>query len=165
MTLKESLDFLSNEGYLVYINRSPVLTSKLFQELGVLDVQSSAVEAIITPTIVTGHKGLTLQEKKEFWHRFVQEADLPWRVPVATGGTYTVTQFHIVAVNKLLEITQRPGTDYKLLVESVKNYYKTVTYKTTFQKYLLSDMWKFEYDKFVESGAKGAFDGSSRFED
>lgn len=161
MVLKETLDQLAVDGYLVYVNNSPVFTSKLYQELGVTDLQSPVLEPLNKPRKrVRGSA-----EAREIWHKFVKDAELPWRVTSTTGSSYTVCQFSVAAVDKLISILEDPNVDPVLFTQSVKHYYATVTYKTTFQKYLMNEIWKFEYDQFKNSKKAGTINRSHGFED
>ncbi len=167
MSLKETLDWLATNGYLVYVNNSPILTAKLYQELGIINLQSGPTETVEAPK---KKKKDDPGKSREIWDKFVEDSKIPWRV-TTNGQTYTVCSFSVAAVNKLISILDDPEVDNEIFIKSVQNYYNSVTFAKTIKNYLIDDVWKFEYNQFKKNG-KGSTnivrrdsDGSSKFED
>lgn len=158
---KELLQFLLDRDYAVVIDSKPVLTKK-FKDL--FPETITTVPALTT--IVYKEKEEPLDVKKKIWNEFIERISLPHRVVTSTG-TYTIRQFSLPAVNKLIKIIKDPEVNYTTLVESTKNYYNTVTYKILLSKYLLNEVWKDEYTQFEKNKGKplAINDGSSRFEE
>lgn len=171
---KEVVQYLLKEAYIVLINGSPAFTKRFNIELseltGNLTVGKEVVEISKNSTISTSSLCLavTTEKKKEIWHKFVQDAEIPWRVKSTDGGTYTVSQYGASAANKLLAIINNTNVNYDTLVQSTKNYYKTVTYKHLLSKYLLNDLWFQEYTQWEKSNNSSVNkfnDGSNWMED
>jgi len=159
MALEEVVKWLLDNGYGIMVYNDFVITKKLNDDLkgGVqtdIDFESLPATTTVKYTI----------DKKEIWNKFIRDAEIPHRVNTPTGS-YTVRQYNLPAVKKLISILSDPTVNYDRLVASTKHYYKTVTYKIILSRYLINDVWKDEYDHYKESSNEARIDGSSRWED
>lgn len=149
--LRNVVAWLLDQEYGHLINGEFVITNKLNR-----DLRPGGGVSIITPTLQ-----LT---KKDTWNRFILDAEIPHRV-TSSIGTYTVRQFNAVAVNKLISILRDSEVDNEKFIASTKNYYKSVTGRTTLSKYLTSDLWRDDYNEWIKNPIAIVNDGSSRWED
>lgn len=153
---RELLQFLLDREYAVVVGDKPVLTKKfkdLFPEPKVSTLQ----------LVATGDR---VDDKKELWNKFIIDADIPHRVKSNRGESYTVRQYSLPAINKLIKVLNTPGLDYDILVKSTKQYYKTVTFKQLLSNYLVDDTWLHEYEEFKKGNVEGSTEGGgNRFED
>lgn len=154
---KELIDFLIAREYAVVLQGKPILTKK-FKDLFTLDTPVT-VDKSPPPLVVQ-----TTDKRKEIWTKFVADAKIPWRVKNPEGQTYTVNQFGLAGVNKLIAIINS-GVDYERLCKSTAHYYVTISYKTTLQNYLIKDIWKGEYDNYKIGQKQQSNDGSSPWEE
>ncbi len=162
--IQQRLDQLASEGYLLYVNGSPVFTSKLYQELGVTQVQSEPIVAVSAPTMSSGTRGLTGPEKKALWAKFVTEAKVPWRI---TNGAsrYTVRAFAADACNTLIRILNDPAIDHQIFYDSVAHYYSSLDYPVTLSKYFVLGIWEDEYAEYKQRKLAVRKPGENKFED
>lgn len=160
MTLKKNIQWLIDNGYCVLVNKTIVFTSKVNQEL-----KGSGISAAIEepPTPKEEIKGLS-DDPKQVWAKFIEDAEIPHRVIAPDGGRYTVRQYSPANAKKLVAIINNARVDYIKLVESTKNYYKTVTYKALLSNYLEKDLWVHEYNEW-KGKAKVTGKGENPFED
>ncbi len=157
--VKKCAQWLLDNGYAAMIDRVFVLTQKFFTELSITNGQTTTtVVKPYTPEV------RVLDNKKDVWNQFCTDAEIPHRVTAPGGGSYTVRQYSLANANRLIKIISDPTIDYKTLVESTKNYYKTVTYKTMLSNYFEKEVWRGEYDSW-KNGTTKTYDGSSSFED
>jgi hypothetical protein len=165
MTLKSVLQWLLDHGYGVIIGDQFVLTNKVNEELAIgktgSPIKVETKPAVINKSVV---KVTLPNSKKDIWNKFVEDAEIPFRVKATDGGTYTVKQYGSAAANELERIVSDPSIDYQVLVESTKYYYKTVSYKALLSNYLLKQIWRGEYDEWLK-GKKTFTPGENRFED
>lgn len=149
MRLKEAIEYLLQNSFLVKVGDELIFTKKCYQELKITTKVETAL-AIATPMEQDKNQVNRLiysDNKKELWNQFIEATEIPHRVNTGTGN-YTVRQYSKSAVDKLIKIISQPGVDYQILVDSTKNYYKTVTYKILLSRYLLEDAWIDEYTEF-----------------
>lgn len=136
-----------DNGYAIRINDEVVFTKKLNLELSgkatVSPPGTPVPEAVLSPVT---------KDKKEVWNQFIADAEIPHRVKSPDGGVYTVRQYSPKIAAQLVRIINTPGVDYKRLVESTKNYYKTVNYKSLLSNYIDKEIWKGEYDNWKGPG-------------
>lgn len=164
MELQARLDQLAAEGYLLYVNGSPVFTQRLYQELGITQVQSEPVVAVTAPTVSSGTRGLTGPEKKALWAEFVTKAKVPWRVTNG-GSRYTVRAFAADAANHLIRILNDPEIDHQIFYDSVTHYYNSLDYPVTLSKYFVLGIWEDEYNEFKKRKSVTVKAGENKFED
>lgn len=158
MDLRTCVQYLLDNGYAIITQNQVVLTKKLNEELK----GKSTITQV--PTKVETVVVTNLDDKKAVWNKFIEDAEIPHRVNSPHGGTYTVRQYSQQNANKLARIIA--AVDYNRLVESTKNYYKTVSYKALLSNYLDKDIWKHEYDSWTGQAVKSnQNDGTNRFED
>lgn len=164
MNLIENVKWLLDNDYLIVVDSTPVLTAKFYKELKYTMPKDQA--PLEVPEILETPVPVKSVPKKEVWNKFIEDAEIPWRVTAKDGGTYTVRQYNIPAANKLIKIIQDPNVDYDKLVASTKNYYKTVSYKLLLSKYLLNEVWSSEYKEWEKRGNKvRSSPGENSFED
>lgn len=156
MELIEKVKWLLENDYLVVIDSTPILTAKFYDELKYVPPKE---EIKVVKKINT-----TKDNKKDIWNKFIEDAEVPWRVKATDGGIYTVRQYNLPAVNKLIKILNDPEIDNEILVLSTKSYYKTVSYKLLLSKYLLNDVWLSEYKEWGKA-KESSSSGENRFED
>lgn len=157
--LKKVVQYLLDNEYAVVVNGEVVITAKLNKTL------KGEFKELDKPVSIIG-SGRTAQEldaalfpdeKRLLWDKFIQDADIPYRVVSPnTRDVYTVRQWNKVACKKLLGIISNPKVDYNTLVESTKNYYATVSYKKTLTNYLNDDIWAQEYLEWVKNKGRTA---------
>lgn len=162
MDLKQCAKWLLDNQYAVVVNNSFILTRQFFDELKLLDSQATNKAAEVVKPFIPGVK--VLDDKKDLWNQFCLDAEIPHRVQAPTGGSYTVRQYSLANANRLIKIINDPSIEYKVLVDSTKNYYRTVTYKTMLSNYFEKEIWRGEYDAW-KAGKTRAMDGSSMLED
>ncbi len=164
MDLKQVVQWLLDNKYGLVVNNQFVLTQKLNQELFDRPITNEVavtpiVEAIVIKPVP---KVIAPNDRKTIWNEFIERCEIPWRVNTSSGA-YTVRQYNEPAAKKLIAIIKDPLVEYDKLVESTKNYYKTVAYKILLSKYLLNDVWADEYKNY-KSTTQRLDDGSSRWE-
>lgn len=162
---KELIDFLVQKEYAVLVDNKPVLTKKFYDVFPLPSTE--VIQYKTTPVKLSSKKSYTAEEKKQIWNEFVDKSEIPFRVKAPGGGIYTVKHFSVPAVNKLISILETKDLDYDRFIESTKNYYKTVTYKLTLQRYLCEEVWFEEYKQWNINKTKPLTtnDGSNVFED
>lgn len=165
LTLKQCLTWLINNGYGILVENEFVLTNKVNKELNGTE-STKAITVTTHKPITTVAKIVNATDKKEVWNKFIKDADIPHRVTAPNGGQYTVRHFGAAAVNELVKILSNPDIDYTAFVESTKNYYKTVAYKSLLSNYLLKQIWVGEYEQWIKGNSqKQVQAGENRFED
>ena len=173
MTIKEITNKLLAEGYLVLIDRKPVLTAKFEKEIGYGASQlktasqneqlvlrdNKIVTELIKPTSYTDNP-------KEVWNAFIADVELPHRVSDGKGGQYTIRHYSLPVAKRLMKIIADPKIDYTRLVQSTKHYYKTVTYKNILSNYIDKGIWEGEYEQWDNKIVvnQQIRDGSNRWE-
>jgi hypothetical protein len=157
--IKELVKWAEKQQYLVYINNEPVLTAKFYREHRVeKELSPKQISNELTrPTTYTN-------DLKEIWNAFIVDADIPWRVSDNKGGQYTIRQYSKGVAKRLSTIISDPKVDYKRLVDSTKQYYKTVTYKNLLSNYIDKEIWKDAYENYKENSIIPVNDGSSPWE-
>lgn len=148
--VKKCAQWLLQNGYAVLVNNQFILTKKFTDELKLTDNQVVTTTTEITKPYIPDIK--VSDNKKDIWNQFCIDADIPHRVTAPGGGSYTVRQYSLTNANRLIKIITDPTIDYKTLVESTKNYYKTVTYKTMLSNYFEKEVWRGEYDSWGKGG-------------
>lgn len=146
MILKDVVQWLLSESYVVTVNGELVFTKKCLDDLGTPSV--TKVEDSEAPKQLQARPKVDL---KDIWNKFITDAEVPHRVRASDGGIYTVRQFSKGVAARLVAIINK--VDYKILVESTKNYYRTVSYKQLLSNYIEKDLWKYEYDEWLKNKA------------
>jgi hypothetical protein len=157
MSLKESLNWLIENGYAVIVQNQIVFTKKCAEELKVMGVTAKTNEDVPTITIAVPVKPegeRPTGDKKEIWNKFIEDAQIPHRVKAPDGGIYTVRQYSPGCALKLFRIIANPEIDYMRLVESTRHYYKTVTYKALLGNYIEKEIWRSEYEAWENKNTK-----------
>lgn len=157
MEIKRVTAWLLEKGYMIMVSGEPVLTSKLYKELGINKEIKEPTKIQIAAKYVN--------DPKEVWNRFIKDAEVPHRVKAPDGATYTVRQYSQANALRLLRIIQKPEIDYNRLVQSTKNYYQTVTYKALLSNYIEKGLWEHEYDAWNPNQAPPKTSGENPFED
>lgn len=153
---RELLQFLIDREYAIVVGDKAVLTKK-FKDLFPEPVVST-LQLVATVDKEAG--------KKELWNKFIADAEIPHRVKSNRGESYTVRQYSLPAINKLVKVINTPGIEYDMLVKSTKQYYKTVTFKQLLSNYLIDDTWLHEYEEFKKGNVEqNTGSGGNRFED
>ena len=143
MTLKDSIEFLVNNNYLVVLEGDVRITSKLYKALSIKKVVEEpvmtvahATELIKTPSEVVKSiksvKKLTDAELRAVWNKFVEDTGIPWKVTTPQGAVYTIRHFGPTAAAHLHKVISSTDVDYNTLVEATKSYYRNVTKGCTF---------------------------------
>lgn len=161
MNLREAVQWLLDNDYGIMVGKQFVLTQKVSNELGGFAANDETPVAIPIRTARTITRP-TETDKKAVWNKFVEDAEVPWRVKAPDGGIYTVRQYSVLAANNLIKIINDPNIDYVRLTQSTKNYYQTVTYKKLLSNYLNDGIWKSAYDEW---GKEIKVDGENKWED
>ena len=149
MDLKTCAQWLIDNQYAVLHNNHYVLTNKFFKELNLKD---GNVQPVIEKPFIPEVR--VQDNKKDVWNKFCTDAEIPHRVTAPGGGTYTVRQYSLANANRLIKIISDPNIDYKTLVESTRNYYRTVTYKTMLSNYFEKEIWRGEYEMWEGSDSQ-----------
>lgn len=156
----KAVDYLLEHDYLVVLNNEIVITGKFRREFNPLP--KSRVEPIIEVK-----KWI---DDEELYNKFIIDAEIPHRVTATNGKQYTVRQFSPGIAKKLRKIID--NTDYSLLTQSVRNYYKSNIFKKTLKNYIEEAIWKDEYEAYKKAKEEGtlstilsAGSGGNRFED
>lgn len=155
MNIKKTIKELIDNGYVVLSNNELIFTSKITLELNGISVQKEKPKA---------KSVISTDQNKEIWNKFIVDANIPHRVKSPTGDVYTVRQYNLAAVKKLISILKTPNISYERLVKSTNNYYNTVTYKNTLSNYLLKEIWEGEYQHFNPNKEQYQV-GENRFEE
>lgn len=134
-----AVDFLLKNGYLAQINGEVTLTGKFKRTFNPLESAKATEVFTESPSIFT---------PKDVWEKFVKDADIPHRVSNQNGQSYTVRQYSNALANRLAKIIADPGVDYKTLVQSTKQYYKSNAFKFTLHNYVEKEVWKIEYENY-----------------
>lgn len=170
MEFKEVVKWLLDSGYLVMMSNKPVLTGKFERSLGIKqeEPQQSKELIVIKPTTSNPDRPMSqITDLKLLWNVFVHDCEIPHRVTAPDGGKYTVRQYSPTVARKLMKIVQDPRIDYNTLIESTKNYYKTVHYKKLLSNYIGQDMWLDEYNEWCKNKNRPqqhTADGGNRWE-
>ncbi len=164
---KELMDYLVQQEYAVWIDNKPVLTKKFYDIFPPPNTEMFIYQRKPNVILESSKKRVySAEEKKQIWNEFVDRAEIPFRVKAPGGGIYTVKHYSKPAVDKLISILETKDLDYTKFIESTKNYYKTVTYKLTLQRYLCEEVWEEEYKQWGSKAkqVQTTNDGSSRWE-
>ena len=163
MTVKDSVKFLLDNDYAIIVNRKLVLTDKLSVALDLgVEVSTPQILFKTSQEVVTVSKST---DYKDIWNKFIEDSEVPHRVKSPTdGGSYTVRQYSQANARKLANIVNDEEIDYNRLVQSTKNYYRTVSYKALLSNYIEKGIWKDEYDNWKENELQDGAIGN-RWED
>lgn len=160
LTIKERVQWFLDGGYMLMVGGRLAITSKLEKELGITVPEELSQKQIsnelVKPTTYT-------TDLKAIWNKFIEDAQIPHRVRSPNGSIYTVRQYGSAVAKKLAIIIGRLDIDYTRLVESTKNYYRTVSYKSLLSNYIDQDIWYHEYTSWGEV-KKNEVDGGNRWE-
>jgi hypothetical protein len=158
-----AVDFLLKNGYLAQVNGEITLTGKFKRTFNPLESAKAAEVFKESPPIFT---------QKDIWEKFVKDAEIPHRVSNQKGQSYTVRQYSNALANRLAKIIADPDIDYKTLVQSTKNYYRSNAFKFTLHNYFEKEVWKIEYDNYEQEHRNNSVDtftktlgGGNPFED
>jgi hypothetical protein len=166
MSFKEIAQKLLDDGYLVLVSGKPILTAKFEKEIGY--ETKTPIETILSPKQVSNElvKPTTYTDNpKEVWNAFVDSCEIPWRTRTTSNETYTLRQYSLGIAKTLMRIINDPKIDYKRLVESTKQYYKTTSYKMVLSNYLAKEVWRDAYENYTVKSIKlDSTDGSSLWE-
>lgn len=161
MSLKEVTQWLLSNNYAHIINNNCfVLDKKFHDELGF--VNNTPVEVVVPINL----SPINLSDPKEVWNKFIEDANIPWRVKNNLGQSYTIRQYSKSMANKLVSIVNNSQIDYQRLVDSTKHYYATTSYKLLLSNYLEKGVWKDCYDNYKQTTSTNEVrtDGSNRWE-
>lgn len=155
MNLRGVTQWLLDNEYGIMVGGKFVITQKFNSELGGWTNDAPPVPFVREAVAIEEPVVTMLTDKKLLWNRFIEDAEVPWRVKAPDGGIYTVRQYSASAVNNLVKIINDPSVNYQRLVESTKEYYKTVTYKKLLSNYLNDGIWKSAYDEYGKNPPVG----------
>ena len=162
MILKDVVQWLLSESYAVIVQGQLVITQKCQSEI--TSLIAPPIEQVL-PTVAPKKVTRPPVDVRAIWDKFMEDADIPHRVTAHNGGQYTVKQYSRPAAARLAQIVNDKTIDYKILVESTKNYYKTVTFKQTIGNYIEQEVWRYEYLEWQKKGNKKPHvPGENRFE-
>lgn len=167
MNLRDVLRWLLEEKLIVIVGNQIVFTKKAAEDLKTLGFDTKIVEniALNTATPVQSVEPIHVGDKKQIWNQFIYDADIPHRVQAPDGGVYTVRQYSPGCADKLMRIIRDPKIDYSRLVESTKQYYKSVTYKALLGNYIDKEIWRSEYEAWDPKKPAPLKNGENRWEE
>lgn len=158
MELKQALGYLLDNGYLVIVANQVVVTRKLTDSLSLPRVehevatpqpttQSATETSVVIAEPKKKKKPMTASDEalRTMWAKFVDDAEVPWRVKSPTGGQYTVSQYGSTAAAMLYRLLQNEEVEYDRLVAATKDYYKTMSYRASLCNFFQNDIWRGAY--------------------
>lgn len=143
--LKEAIDWLIENHYLVSLNNQLFVTSRVYRDLE-LDLK-------VVPTDL---KILAKQKryKEEDFKTFITEVAVPAFVTTNSGGRYRCNSYSSSAAKEFVKILQS-GISYEILVQAGKRYYKGNSMPKTIGNFILEELWRTPYDEIL-SGVRDA---------
>lgn len=149
MNLKEIHEYLLENRYVMEFQGKLYTTSKYKRDLAKVEV-SKLPQKINTglslPTVI--------ESSKERFKRFIEEAEVPYRIAMQDGRTFTANAYNIKA-ERVFNKALADGVNYKGLVFSTKLYYKSHGFKQKISNYFVEGTWEAEYDQFMKKMASG----------
>lgn len=148
MNLKEIHEYLLKERYLLKFQGKLYITSKYVRDLDKLGTSLPAVvnTSLSIPTEV--------QSTKDRFKAFITEAEVPYRVTMDNGKSFTANAYNIKA-ERVFNKALSSGVNYKGLVLSTKLYYKSNGFKQKISNYFIEGTWEAEYDEFMKKLSAG----------
>lgn len=146
MEVKDCINFLIKEGYLLVSSGKYIITNKLVKE--------------VDPSLITimgeeeDENPLIQKSNKELYKHFIKEAKVPFRLPLGNGGSYTVSAYSKPGEKAFIRALKT--AKFKDLVEATKLYYKSrISNKVTIGNYFSQGIWESEWERYVEKQQSG----------
>jgi hypothetical protein len=146
MTLKEAMDFLVLNEYVVFHKKKPVFTQKYHDE-AVTGLQAAIKSATALPSTIT--------LAPDAYKILLLECKIPERGYDASGRPYALNKYSKDAEAAFIKAVES-GYDPRIIALSLKMYYSSsVAYKKTVTNYMVSGEWQSDYDTIVRKSKDG----------
>jgi hypothetical protein len=156
MNINEVNKYLRDNKYVLEFQGKLHITSKYIRDLRRAEVIN--LDSSTSLVHVVGDTGIQVVEyietSKERFKRFVAEAEVPYRITMENGKSYTANA-HNISAEKVLNKALKDGFDWRGLVASAKLYYKGRGFKQKIGNYFITGTWESEYDELVKKLGEG----------
>lgn len=156
MTLKELLQYLLDNQYLLAHKGKYTVTRKFYDDVQKVD-KSNAVIADLKLSVVHYERTLAVLPKPIMptFLQFILDSQVPARLEGSNGDVYAANKYSEGA-NKIFVKAIAEGIDYSILVNSTTLYYKSsLRYKKTIGNYFIQGDWKTDYLTLKDKAGAG----------
>jgi formyltetrahydrofolate synthetase len=159
MNIKEVNEYLRLNKYIFEFQGKTYITSKFIKDLKkeeVIEISSSSSLQVVPNTSISIITSVSnpIESTKDRFKRFIVEAEVPYRIRMDNGKSYTANAYHISA-EKVLNKALKDGYDWRGIVMATKLYYKANGFKQKLSNYFILGTWESEYDEFVKKLSDG----------
>lgn len=147
MTLKDAMEFLVTEQYVVFHRKKPIFTQKYHDE-AITGLQV-AVKPKDTQEVVH------VQLEPDAYKRLLLEAKIPERGYDAQGRPYALNKYSKDGEAAFIKAVAE-GYDPRIIALAIKMYYSSsVSFKKTVTNYMASGEWQSDYDTILRKSKDG----------
>jgi hypothetical protein len=146
MDLKQCINFLLKEGYLLLAEGKFIITNSVYKEI---DIKALGKVSTLPSTEI-------MMSNKDLYKHFIEKSQVPYRLPLGNGGYYTVSAYSKNGEKYFLKALKEKRVTFELLSAATRLYYtQNTSNKVTITNFFVQGIWESEYDMFVEKMKRG----------
>lgn len=161
MNILEVEEYLRSNNYVFNLNGMSVISSKFKRDIAAAKVSGVPVTKAVA-IVPQNNVGLLniptrIETPKETFKRFITDAEVPYRISMENGRTYTANAPSNEAV-KIFTKLLNSGINYQALVLCTKTYYKSNAFKQAISNYFVKGTWESEYNELMKKFQAGTLE-------